>query len=294
MQVLMTGGTGFIGTALQQALLQDGHQLIIYSRQDRRGGQGVRFVKSLQDISGSEDIASIINLAGASLAARRWSPAYKHEIVNSRLQTTREVLDLVRRLHKAPDVLLSGSAIGFYGHHGDDKLNEDAHAVPGFSQQLCHDWESLAQTARECGVRVCLLRLGVVLDSGGGALVEMSRSFRLGVASWLGSGKQWLSWVHREDVIRAMQFLLARDDLAGPFNITAPQPVTAREFCHALESHYRTLFSIGMPGVLMRVLLGEMADELLLHGQRVIPEHLEATGFEFHYPEIDAALSAIY
>ena len=138
------------------------------------------------------------------------------------------------------------------------------------------------------------MRLGVVLDAGGGALTEMARSFRFGVATWLGRGDQWLSWVHRDDVVAAILFLLARDDLAGPFNLTAPVPVTARQLCDALRGQHRTLFSLGAPAAPMRILLGEMADELLLQGQRVLPEGLAASGFEFRYPDIDGALAQIY
>ena len=147
---------------------------------------------------------------------------------------------------------------------------------------------------RQSGVRVCLLRLGVVLDSDGGALVEMAKSFRFGVASWLGSGQQWLSWVHRRDVIRAIQFLLARDDLQGPFNITSPEPVTGRDFATALQAHHRTFIRAGVPGPVMRLLVGEMAEELLLHGQRVVPQRLLAAGFDFAYPDLGSALRAIY
>lgn len=140
----------------------------------------------------------------------------------------------------------------------------------------------------------CLLRLGVVLDNGGGALLEMAKSFRFGIASWLGSGRQWLSWVHRQDVIRAIQFLLRRDDLQGPFNITSPEPVTGRAFATALQAHHHTFIRAGVPDRVMRWLVGEMAGELLLNGQRVFPKRLRAAGFDFLYPDVEAALTAVY
>ena len=294
MRVLLTGGTGFIGEALTAALLASGSEVTILSRQVQGDRNHCRFVRSLDEIAASEQLDAVINLAGASLAARRWTAAYKHEIVTSRMNVTRAVLALLARLQQPPAVLLSASAIGYYGHHGDECLTEFSAITPGFAQTLCNDWEALALQAQELGVRVCLLRLGVVLDAGGGALVEMTKSFRFGVASWLGSGHQWLSWVHREDVVRALQFLLGRDELCGPFNVTSPAPVTGRDFARALQAHHRTLIQAGVPAPVMRLLVGEMAGELLLNGQRVLPDHLQAAGFTFTYPDIESALETIY
>lgn len=294
MRILLTGGTGFIGGALVDALRAQGDELIILSRHARDSRPGCRFVRSLDEIAAGEQIDAIINLAGASLAARRWSAAYKREIVASRLDTTGHVLDLISRLSRPPQALLSASAIGYYGHHGGEYLTESSAVTPGFAQHLCAEWEALALQAQQHGVRVCLLRLGVVLDRDGGALVQMAQSFRLGVANWLGSGRQWLSWVHRKDVIRAILFLLGRDDLQGPFNITSPAPVTGRDFATALAAHHRTLIRVGVPGPVMRLLVGEMAEELLLNGQRVLPERLRAAGFDVVYPDLHSALAAIY
>lgn len=294
MRILMTGGTGFIGSALTAALLARGDELIILSRQPQDARPGYRFVCSLDEISNTQELDAIINLAGAPLASRRWNAAYKREIIASRLDTTGRVLDLIRRLSCPPHVLLSASAIGYYGHHGDERLTESSAVTPGFAQQLCADWEGLASQAQQAGVRVCLLRLGVVLDHGGGALGQMAQSFRFGVGTWLGSGRQWLSWVHRQDVIRAIEFLLVREDLHGPFNITSPAPVTGRDFATVLQAHHRTFMRAGVPAPLMRLLLGEVADELLLNGQRVLPERLRASGFAFDYPDLVSALNAIY
>ena len=297
MRVLITGGTGFIGAALTQALLDCGSEVTVLSRQASNDRSRCRYIRTLDEIASTEQLDAVINLAGASLAASRWSAGYKREIVTSRMDITRQVIDLVARLKRPPAVLLSASAIGFYGHHGDERLTEssaNSAVAPGFAQQLCSDWEALALQAQQFGVRVCLLRLGVVLDSGGGALVEMAKSFRFGVASWLGSGRQWLSWVHRQDVIRAIQFLLARDDLQGPFNITSPEPVTGRDFCRGLQAHHRTFIRAGVPAPVLRLLVGEMAQELLLNGQRVLPERLRAAGFDFVHSDLESALAAIY
>jgi uncharacterized protein (TIGR01777 family) len=293
MHILMTGGTGFIGGPLCQQLLGEGHQLTLLTRQSLADTQGCRYIASLDDIDSQEGIWAVINLAGASLAERRWSEAYKREILASRLETTRALLQLMQRLEQTPEILLSASAIGYYGHHGDEELSETGSTNPGFAQDLCQQWEQLALTARDMGVRVCLLRLGVVLDSGGGAFSQMARPFSFGVANWLGSGEQWLSWVHREDVVRAIQFLLQHADLQGPFNITAPQAVTSRGFCEAMKRHKRTLLTAPVPAAVMRLMVGEMAQELLLNGQRVVPAALRQAGFSFNYPDLDTALTDI-
>jgi uncharacterized protein (TIGR01777 family) len=293
MHILITGGTRFIGVTLCQQLLRDGHQLTLLTRQSLADTDGCRYVASLESIAVHACIDAVINLAGASLAGRRWTSAYKREILASRLDTTSALLHLFQRLKQKPRVLLSASAIGYYGHHGDEELDETGTVTPGFAQDLCQQWEQLALTAGDLGVRVCLLRLGVVLDSGGGAFSQMAQSFNFGVASWLGSGKQWLSWVHRADVISAMQFLLQREDLAGPFNITAPHPVTNRGFCDGMKRHKRTAISAPVPSALLRLLLGEMADELLLNGQRVVPAGLQQAGFSFAFSELDMTLEDI-
>jgi uncharacterized protein (TIGR01777 family) len=293
MHVLITGGTGFIGSALTRRLVHEGHTVTILTRGQGRQGNEATYVQSLQAIDSRAGIDAIVNLAGASLGDRRWSKAYKEEILSSRLDTTRAVLDLIVRLEQKPEVLISASAIGFYGHHGDEQLAEDGPITPGFAQDLCARWEELAQGAAEQGVRVCLARLGVVLDQGGGPMEKMALPLRLGVASWMGDGKQWMSWVHRQDVVEALMLLLQRPDLSGPFNITAPGAVTSREFCNAMKRRRRTVITAPVPAVAMRLMLGEMAGEILLNGQRVVPARLQEAGFEFRYPDVDSALSDI-
>jgi uncharacterized protein (TIGR01777 family) len=293
MHYLITGGTGFIGSALTDTLIAEGHQVTISTRQSLPDQAGRRYVDDLAKISADSRFDAVVNLAGASLAGSRWTRRYKQEIVASRLDTTREVVALCRRLEQPPGVLLSASAIGYYGHHGDELLDEDGAGTPGFSRTLCIDWENAALKAVQSGTRVCLLRFGVVLDRDGGAMVEMARPFRFGVANWLGDGRQWLSWVHRQDAVAAIQFLQYREDLSGPFNITAPEPVTSRGFCDVMKKHQRTLVTAPMPAPVMRLLVGEMADELLLNGQRVIPARLQAAGFDFQYPRLDLALAEI-
>ncbi len=293
MHILVTGGTGFIGAALVARLRSLDHDMTVLTRGNHRDRPGIRYIGSLEQLGDDAAVDGIVNLAGASLATRRWSRGYKQELVASRLDTTEALLVLIGRLRRKPGVLVSASAIGFYGHHGDEVLDESGPVTPGFAQDLCARWEQLAQRAEQHGVRVCLARFGVVLDRGGGAMEQMAGSLRFGVATWLGDGRQWLSWVHREDAVAAVLTLLERPDLSGPFNITAPGAVTGREFCAAMTRRRRTLVSLPVPAAAMRLMMGEMADEILLHGQRVAPARLQAAGFEFRYPDVDAALGAI-
>jgi len=294
MHFLITGGTGFIGTALIESLQKKGHAATVLTRQGLPDRSDCRYVSDLDDIDSGKQFDGVINLAGASLAGARWTDGYKRELVASRVDTTRALVQLFDRLDHTPPVLLSGSAIGYYGHHGDELLAEDGEVVPGFAQRLCEQWEAAALQAEALGVRVCLLRLGVVLDSGGGALSDMARPFNLGIANWLGEGHQWLSWVHRRDVVAAIGYLLEQPVLSGPFNITAPEPVTSRGFCDAMKRHKRTFLTMPVPARAMRLMVGEMADELLLNGQRVLPSALAAAGFEFGFPTLDEALADIY
>jgi len=293
MHVLVTGGTGFIGSALLPRLRGDGHTITVLSRGKHADSGGICYVQSLDELPDDTAVDGVINLAGASLNGKRWTDAYKREMVASRLDTTAAVVDLCRRLTRPPAVLVSASAIGYYGDRGDETLDEQSSAGEGFSAELCRDWEAAAREAEALGVRVCLARLGVVFDREGGAFAELSRPFRFGIANWLGSGRQYLSWVHRADVVAAFAFLLEHEALAGPVNITAPEPVTHRQLCAALRRRLTTLPGMPVPGFVMRALLGEVADELLLAGQKVLPKRLQEADFTFHYPEINSALGQL-
>lgn len=293
MQILITGGTGFIGSSLVQSLLQLEHTIYVFTRQGISDTDHCHYISRLDSIPDDAHFDAVINLAGESLADKRWTKHYKQTLVDSRLKTTAALIALLQRLQHRPSVLLSASAIGYYGHQGCHPLSEDADIVTGFAQHLCQQWESQAGAAESLGIRVCYMRFGVVLDSDGGAMRQMLRPYNFGIANWLGSGQQWLSWVHRYDAIQAIQFLLAEQALSGPFNITAPEPVTSRGFCSAMKKHKRTLLTLPLPAFMMRLLIGEMANELLLHGQRVVPTALLNAGFSFRYPTLDSALQAI-
>jgi uncharacterized protein (TIGR01777 family) len=296
MNILLTGGTGFIGGALVERLVRRGDFVVIYSRDSSHfDSENIKYINSLDEIPEEEYFECFINLAGENMAQGRWSERRKAILVESRVGTTRELVALAQRLRRPPAVVLSASAIGYYGHHGDEFLSEDAPPQEGFSHRLCQAWESEARRFEALGSRVCRLRLGVVLGpvlpgQGGGALVELTKSFRFGFGTWLGDGGQWLSWVHRDDVLAAMEFLLENGELAGAFNLTAPEPVTNKGFCMALRHHFRAIACLPVPALVLRLALGEMADELLLNGQRVVPRRLQEAGFEFRYNSLTEAL----
>ncbi len=293
MNVLITGGTGFIGQALVQHLLDRGDTVTVYTRSPAyEDDAGLRYVTRLDDLSAATYYDAFVNLAGESIAEGRWTASRKRALIDSRVGTTERLLALAERLDEPPAALVSASAIGYYGPQGDAPLNEEAATEDSFSHQLCTAWEAAAGRFEALGTRVCIVRLGVVLDRGGGAFAQLDKSVQMGVKTWLGSGRQWLSWVHRQDVIRAIAFLLDAD-LAGAFNLTAPEPVTNRGFSEALATHRQTFIGVPVPAFVMRAAMGELADELLLTGQRVVPERLTAAGFEFGFRALDQALSAL-
>jgi uncharacterized protein (TIGR01777 family) len=289
MHILMTGGTGLIGTASCAALHALGHKLTILTRRARPAGPEATFITALADCA--EPVDAVINLAGAGLADRRWSSAYKQEIVSSRVDLTRELVAWLGELEQAPKRLISASAIGYYGAAKDQTFFEASEPGTGFSAALCQSWEEEAVRAAAYGTQVNLLRFGVVLAREGGALGKMTQSFRLGVESWLGSGEQWLSWIHLNDVVRVIQHVLDSDRPASVYNTVAPEPVRHRELAHEAGRQSKTWLKLGVPALAARVMAGEMAEELLLSGQRVVPAKLLEDGFRFHYPNLKEALA---
>ena len=288
MHILVTGGTGFIGSALVPALVDRGDKVSVLSRRARVSTPAVTYVLSLDDVR--EQVDAVINLAGASLADRRWSKRYKEIMVASRVGTTERLVAWMQTQPTPVKVLLSGSAIGYYGSSETLAFTEQSPQGSGFSADLCRVWEQAANAGVSADTRVVLLRLGVVLDAGGGALVEMLRSFNLGVGSWVGSGRQWLSWIHRCDVVKAMLFLLDNETVSGPVNLVAPEAVTHREFCTVASRVKRVLLQLGVPSVALKLMVGEMAEELLLNGQRVQPRVLVDNGFNFAHSTLESAL----
>ena len=289
MHILMTGGTGLIGTATRAALHAAGHKLTILTRRTRPATAEATYITSLRECAEPVDV--VINLAGAGLADRRWSSAYKRQIVLSRVDLTRELVAWMSELEHPPKRLISASAIGYYGAADEQTFREGAGVGTGFSATLCQSWEEEAGSAAEYGVRVSLLRFGVVLAREGGALGKMTQSFRLGVETWLGSGEQWLSWIHLEDVVRVIQHVLTLECPEGVYNTVAPEPARHRELAHEVGHQFKTWLKLGVPAFAARLMAGEMAEELLLSGQRVLPSQLLEDGFQFHYPSLKEALT---
>jgi len=295
MRLLITGGTGFIGGALCRTLLQHGHELLILSRQADRQPPAPKVTwLSLRDSAWqqtAEGCDGVINLAGEPLVARRWSPAQKELIRQSRLQTTRQLVETIARWSRKPTVFVSASAIGYYGPCDDEELRETDDPGKGFLADLCRAWEAEAQRAGPLGPRVVILRIGVVLAPSGGALAKMLPPFRWFMGGPLGNGRQWVSWIHRDDILGLIEWVLTRSNVSGPVNATAPQPVRMREFCHALGAVLHRPSWVPAPAIILRLLLGEMAD-VLLTGQCVVPGAALRAGYTFRFPALLPALEA--
>ena len=255
--------------------------------------ESITYLNDLAQIDDGARFDAFINLAGESLGAARWNEERKAELVESRVATSRALVALAARLRQKPSVVLSASAIGIYGHQGDERLAESAPQMNGFAHRLCQAWETEAHRFKDLGIRLCILRLGVVLAQQGGPMEELRRTVAMGVGTWMGSGRQWLSWVHRDDVVAAINFLLAGDALEGVFNITAPEPITNRGLCDELSACRQVFIKLPIPGFVMQLLLGEMARELLLNGQRVVPRRLLEAGFSFRYASLREALPTL-
>lgn len=292
MRYLITGGSGFIGTALCRALAETGAELTVLTRDPARARprlpEGVRLVTDLARAGGA-DVA--INLAGENLAQGRWSEARKRLLRDSRIATTRALCAWIERQSPRPRVLVSASAIGYYGARGDEPLDENAAPGEDYAARLCRDWEAEALRAEPFGLRVCRLRLGVVLDRDGGALARMLPAFRWGLGGPIASGRQWLSWIHRSDVVALIRWCVDRPSARGAYNATAPHPVTNAEFARALGRALQRPAFLRMPAIALKLLLGEMA-QLLITGQRVLPARLLAEGFAFSFQELPDALVA--
>jgi uncharacterized protein (TIGR01777 family) len=290
---LITGGSGFIGSALSRSLVADGQRVTVLTRNIARARPRLpAAVALIERLDAAGDVDAVVNLAGENLAAGRWTPARKREFVDSRIGMTRRVVDWMASLKQRPRVLVSGSAIGWYGTRGDEQLAEDAKPGDDFSAHLCRDWESAARGADELGVRVCLLRTGIVLDNDGGALKQMLLPFRLGLGGPMGDGRQWMSWVARADIVALVRRLVDNAGARGAYNGTAPAPVTNAEFARTLGAALHRPALLPTPAFALKILFGEMAD-ILLTGQRVVPRRATAEGFAFKYPDLTSTLAAI-
>jgi len=295
MKVFITGGTGFVGTYLSRELAGQGHEITILTRKEKppappASGIGYLTGDPTQEgpwMGAAPEHDWIINLAGASIF-KRWSEAYKKEVYDSRIRTTRNLVIALAQGDRR-QLLCSTSAVGYYGPRGDEVLTEDSPQDSSFLAGLSEDWEAEALKAQELGVRVVITRFGIVLGRDGGALGQMAPMFRRFLGGPLGSGQQWFSWIHQADQVRAYTFLLEHPEIHGPVNFTAPQPVRNFELTRALGRVLHRPTLLPAPEFMMRLVLGEFADALLT-GQRVIPKKLLEAGFRFNFPTIEEAL----
>jgi len=291
MNFLITGGTGLIGSALCRRLLADNHQIVVLSRQPERVTSPIRAVKQLQQISSDQVFDVVINLAGEAIADKRWSQAQKQRITSSRFNISQALIDYLRHTVHKPRLLISGSAIGYYGLGiGATELDEDAAADTSFSSQLCQQWESIALQAEALGIRCCLLRTGIVLAKEGGALSKMLPVFKMGLGGKIGSGKQWMSWIHLDDLVGIILHCIEQPELCGAINGTAPTPVSNEVFVKALAKALKRPCVLPLPALLVRILMGPMGEELLLSGKKIVPKKVLQSGYKFQYESLDAAL----
>lgn len=290
MTVLITGGSGLVGTALTAFLTTGGHEVrkLVRSKSSKEGEFTWDPMKGKCDARALDGVDAVVHLAGENIAAGRWSSAAKERILESRVRGTRCVVEAIRNAPHKPKVFVSASAVGFYGDRGDETLDESAPRGTGFLADVCSAWESEASALED--VRTVQLRLGVILSSAGGALKKMLLPFKLGVGGRLGSGRQWMSWITLDDVIGVIHHALFEDSLRGPVNCVAPDAATNAEFTIALGRVLSRPTLLPAPGFALKLALGEMAQELLLSGQRVEPKKLIESGFRFDHAELEAAL----
>jgi uncharacterized protein (TIGR01777 family) len=300
MKVLITGSSGLIGTALVDRLLDDGHEVVALVRRAPRPTTSPRLSEAGWDpATGGIDTGALggvdaaVNLAGAGIGDHRWTEAYRRTILDSRVRSTELLARTIAGLDARPSTLVSGSAVGVYGDRGDELVDERSRPGTGFLADVCRAWEAATAPADDAGVRVVHARTGIVLSPRGGALRKQLPLFRLGLGGRFGSGRQWQSWISIDDEVRAIVHLL-RSTVTGPVDLTAPNPVTNRELARALGAALHRPALLPVPAFAPKLLLGaDLAESLLLHGQRVAPHVLESDGFVFEHATIGAALGAV-
>jgi len=300
MKILVTGSSGLVGTALVSALARGGHTVCRLVRPQSAGGDGategfaVAWNPATGELGGAGVGAdAVVNLAGASIADGRWTTQRKALLRSSRIETTRALVGALAKMNARPSVLVSASAIGYYGDRGDETLTEESKPGVDFLAGLAQEWEAEALKAESLGIRVVLARFGIILAREGGALPKMLLPFKFGVGGKLGSGQQWMSWVRLEDVVGILRFAMENAPVRGAINIVSPQPLQNAEFTSVLAKtmHRPALFPA--PAFALRLALGEMADALLLSSQRVLPQALKKLGYRFLHAELTSALAAV-
>lgn len=296
MKIVIAGGSGFIGEPLVRHLLGRGHDIAVLSRDPSRvtAGRPLQWDGRTQGAWSAEAASAdaVINLAGESVGEGRWTDARKRKLVDSRIDATRALVESIRTQPQRRRTFINASAVGFYGPRGDEELDESAARGTGFLADLTARWEGEARAA-EPFARTLILRFGLVLGPGGGALGKMLLPFKLGVGGRLGSGEQWMPWVTLGDVLRLVEWVLMNDEARGVYNVTAPHPVRNREFTRALARALHRPAILPAPAFALRTALGEMADEILLSGQRAVPSRAVRSGFRFEDESLDTALKQI-
>jgi uncharacterized protein len=291
MNILITGGTGFIGSYLCDHLLKRECNIVVITRYPDKVKPGIKGITNLDQIAGRMDFDVVINLAGEPIANSRLCAAQIYRISDSRLDTTKRLINFFKLSKNKPKLFISGSAIGYYGvGECNDSFNEDAVGDDSFSSQLCQQWEAVASEAEALGIRTCKLRTGIVLGKGGGALKKMLLPFKLGVGGVIGRGVQWMSWIHIEDLVGVILYCIDHEGVSGAVNGTAPNPVTNKSFTKALGRVLKRPTVFPMPAVIVKLLMGQMGEELLLAGKRVLPVKVTKEGYIFKYAKLDDAL----
>lgn len=309
MKIVVAGGTGFLGRPLTAALVQDGHDIVVLTRGSTSSPPADRArapIASTRTVAWTpngeigpwaaeiDGAGAVVNLAGESIAGKRWTAAQKQRILDSRVHATRSLAAAIRGAAAPPPVFVSGSAVGYYGPLGEDAATEETPAGSDFLAHVCEQWEKEAMRAASDRTRVACIRTGIVLEKDGGALPQMLPPFTFGAGGPVGSGRQYWPWIHRDDWIALVRWAIAKPAAAGALNATAPHPVTNAEFARALgRAMHRPAF-MPAPGFALRLLLGEMADALLLSGQNAVPARATRGGFQFRYKDVDEALRAIF
>jgi uncharacterized protein (TIGR01777 family) len=294
MNLLITGGSGFIGSALSSRLLKDGHKLVVLTRHPDAIKPQIKSISDFEQL-GSDDIFDVvINLAGEPIANKRWNDQHKRQILNSRIGTTEKLITYLTKIERKPQLLISGSAIGYYGiDRTNDVIDENSVSDDSFSSQLCQQWEASALKAEALGIRTCLLRTGIVLGKNGGALSKMLPPFKMALGGTIGHGKQWMPWIHLDDLIGIILQCISNDSLKGPINGTSPNPVINEEFTKKLGAALKRPTILPMPEIIVKLLMGQMGEELLLAGKRILPVKVLDTGYEFEYKKLEQALKDI-
>jgi len=301
-RIIITGATGFIGRALGKYLMNSGYFVLGLTRQpiekSSRDAGSMKLLpwnaKTSDDwIDQANGAAAIINLAGENIGDEKWTEEKKHRILQSRLDASGAIAEAIQKTTDKPGLLIQASAIGYYGDRGEETLDESSPPGEGFLSDVVRQWENSAQPICETGVRVVIVRLGVVLGFGGGILARLLPAFRRFAGGYLGTGNQWFSWIHLADVVSAIRFLLEHKDLADTFNLTAPHPLRAKEFGQTMGHILRRPALMPVPALALRILYGDMADEMMLASQRILPKKLLQAGFPFQYSDARSALEQI-